>query len=699
MAGFEDQATALLRGMLGADAAFRPGQLDAIEALVRDRRRVLLVQRTGWGKSAVYFIATKLLRDEGSGPTLLVSPLLALMRNQVEMASRLGLRAETINSSNRDDWDRIETAIRAGDIDLLLISPERLNNEDFRRDLLPDVAGTTGLLVVDEAHCISDWGHDFRPDYRRLVRVLDLLPRGVPVLCTTATANDRVIEDITHQLGDDLLTIRGTLDRESLVLSVVDLPNRSERLAWLATVIPQLPGSGIVYCLTIPDTQRVAMWLRSQGIDARAYSGDTEPETRLDIEQALLDNRVKVVVATSALGMGFDKPDLAFVIHYQSPGSPIAYYQQVGRAGRAMETAHGVLMRGHEDADIQDFFIRTAFPPRAQAEAVVRLLQERAVPMTLGQILAHVNIRRSRLEAMLKVLEVEGALERDRGRWQRTLAPWSYDEERVERVTAVRRAEQDAMRGYAEGDDCLMWVLRRELDDPGAARCGRCANCTGQAWDVEPDPAVLDAARRYLRSPDIPIEPRSRWPAGLTERSGAIPAEVRLQPGRALSYDNDGGWGDLVRAGKFGTGSFPDELVRASRDLVADRWRPDPIPGWVTCVPSRAHPELVPDLAARLASALGIPFLPVVEKTGDNRPQKEMENSAQQLRNVMGRFRVSGSVPPDPVLLVDDILDSRWTLTVVGEALRAGRQRSRVPVRARGGGRDLMRSGVMVAAG
>jgi ATP-dependent DNA helicase RecQ len=670
MASVGDRASALLAAMLGPDAEFRPGQLEAIEAIVDDRRRVLLVQRTGWGKSAVYFIATRLLRDEGSGPTLLVSPLLALMRNQVDMASRLGLHAETINSSNRDEWSRIEEAIHGGHVDLLLISPERLNNEDFRRELLPRVAASTCLLVVDEAHCISDWGHDFRPDYRRLVRVLDLLPRGVPVLCTTATANDRVIDDTTHQLGDDLLTLRGTLDRESLVLEVVNLPDRSQRLAWLATVIAGLSGSGIVYCLTIPDTQRVAMWLRSQGIDARAYSGDTEPETRLDVEQALLDNQVKVVVATSALGMGFDKPDLGFVIHYQSPGSPIAYYQQVGRAGRAMETAHGVLMRGHEDADIQDFFIRTAFPTRPQAEAVVGLLQEQAGPMTLNQILAHVNVRRSRLEAMLKVLEVEGAVERDRGKWQRTLAPWAYDEERVERVTAVRRSEQDAMRRYAEGDACLMWFLRHELDDPGAARCGRCANCTGKRWDVPLDPAVVDAARRYLRSPDIPIEPRARWPAGVGERSGAIALDTRLQPGRALSYENDDGWGGLVRAGRYGTGSFADELVRASAELIAEQWRPDPFPEWLTCVPSRSHPDLVPSFAERLAAALRLPFLPVVGKVRDNRPQKEMENSAQQLRNVLRVFVVSGAVPAGPVLLVDDVVDSRWTLTVVGEALR-----------------------------
>ncbi|MDP9244409.1 MAG: recombinase RecQ [Chloroflexota bacterium] len=388
------------------------------------------------------------------------------------------------------------------------------------------------------------------------------------------------------------------------------------------------------------------------------------------MERALLDNQVKVVVATSALGMGFDKPDLGFVIHYQSPGSPIAYYQQVGRAGRALERADGILMRGHEDTDIQDYFIRTAFPPKSQAEAVVWLLQDQAIPLTMSQILAHVNIRRSRLEAMLKVLEVEGALERSGGRWQRTLAPWTYDEERVERVTAARRSEQDAMQRYADGDECLMWFLRHELDDPGAEPCGRCANCTGTRSDVQLEPSVVEAAKRYLRSPDLPIEPRSTWPPSLRERHGRIPEDHRLQPGRALSTYNDGGWGELVRRGKSGDGRFSDELVRVSAEMITARWRPEPFPGWVTCVPSLTHPELVPEFAVRLAAPLRLPFHAVIEKTRQNPPQKEMENSAQQFRNVLGVFRVAGAVPPEPVLLVDDILDSRWTLTVVGEALR-----------------------------
>ena len=665
-----DDAEALLTRLTGdPGAAFRSGQWEAIERLVERRGRVLVVERTGWGKSAVYFIATRLLRDRGAGPTVLVSPLLALMRNQIQMAERAGVRAATINSANREEWDGIEARVRGGEVDILLISPERLNNVRFRRDVLPDLVKTVGLLVVDEAHCISDWGHDFRPDYRRIARVLQLLPAGVPVLCTTATANDRVVGDIVDQLGSGLEVIRGSLDRESLELAVVDLPQPAERMAWLAEVIPRLPGSGIVYTLTVADSKRVAAWLRTRGIEAVPYSGESEHEDRLVFEDALLGNKVKVVVATSALGMGFDKPDLAFVIHYQSPGSPIAYYQQVGRAGRAIDHAVGVVLRGHEDVDIQDFFIRTAFPPKPQAEAVVELLAERAEPVTVAEIEREVNARRSRIEAMLKVLDAEGAVERAERGWRRTLQPWAYDEERGESVTALRRAEQAAMHDYGRTSECRMSFLRRQLDDPSDGPCGRCDNCTGRRWDIELDPPLVAAAVAHLRSAALEIEPRRQWPAGLAEPRGRIPVNEQLETGRALSAYGNGGWGAVVKRAKYGGGRVPDEVVSAAAALI-ERWAPDPPPTWVTAVPSTTTPELVGDFATRLADGLELEFVDVVGRVRPGVPQKEMENSAQQLTNVYGAFAVRPPVPAGPVLLVDDIFDSRWTLTVIGAALR-----------------------------
>ena len=662
----ERTALSLLRKLTDdAGAVFRPHQLEAIQALVRDRRRVLLVQRTGWGKSAVYFIATRLLRDEGAGPTMLVSPLLALMRNQIEAAERMGIRAATINSANRDEWDQVEEDVKSGRVDLLLISPERLANQKFRSEVLPAVGQHSGLLVVDEAHCISDWGHDFRPDYRRIVRVLDLLPRGVPVLCCTATANDRVVEDVMDQLGSGIAPLRGPLGREGLRLNVLRMPSQRERMAWLADVIPRLEGTGVVYCLTIRDTVQLAAWLQSRGIDAVAYSGNTNPDARLAIEGELLDNRRKVVVATSALGMGFDKPDLAFVIHYQSPGSPITYYQQVGRAGRKLDRSWGILLNGSEDRQIQDYFIAAAFPPPDLATRVAALLRDRAVPMSSTELLGEINVRPGQLSKLLKVLEVEGAVERVGGRWRRTLRPWAYDRDRVEAVTALRRVEQRQMQDYLSTDRCRMALLRSYLDDASSGPCGICDVCSGDRIQLDLDPEEIEQAERHVRAAEHPIEPRKRFPG-----SGNIKLDRRLEVGRALSAWGGGGWSDLVRRGKQVDGCFDDRLVAAAAQLIRQtRWSDGP-PEWVTFVPSLRSPDLVAHFARRLAASLGLACEDVVAKVRETRPQKSMQNSEQQYDNIRGAFTVRSQVHRGPMLLVDDIVDSRWTMTAIGWLLR-----------------------------
>ncbi len=678
---FETRATIALRELVGSpEATFRDGQLEAISALVRDRRRTLVVQRTGWGKSAVYFVATRLLRGEdggGAGPTVIVSPLLALMRNQIASGERGGVRSATINSDNRDSWDEIATQLENDEIDVLLVSPERFANPGFAADVLPKIAARVGLLVVDEVHCISDWGHDFRPDYRRIGRLLDLLPEGVPVLGTTATANDRVVADIEAQFGSGLVTIRGPLARPSLALDTRRIPGQPERLAWLATVIPKLAGTGIVYCLTVADTDRVAGWLRERGIDAAAYSGRTDSQLRRTLEDRLLANDLDVLVATSALGMGYDKPDLAFVIHYQSPGSPIAYYQQVGRAGRALEHAHGILLSGYEDRDIQDYFIRVAFPPQEQAEAVVKLLDRGVDPndgdhdgdrpwTKLADIEEHVNIRRVRITSMLKALEVEGVVERNGFSYRRTATAWAYPTERISAVTAQRRDEQRVMEEYLDSERCLMELLGRVLDDPTAVPCGRCSRCTGERIEVELDPGLVRAAQEYLRRDPLVIEPRRMRAAG-----GRIPKDVQIEAGRALSEWGDGGWGRLVKEQRA-AGAFSDELVFALADVVG-KWPFDRRPTWVTFVPSTRAPELVSSLAKRLAQRLDLPMNAVLRKTRDTTPQTEMENSTQQYENLAGAFEIDADVadvPDGPVLLVDDLADSRWTLAVTGARLR-----------------------------
>jgi len=667
--GVAERTQGLLTTLAGPGAVLRADQLAAILALVVDHRRTVVVKRTGWGKSAVYFLATRLLRDEGAGPTLLVSPLLSLMRDQIAKAEGIGIRAATINSTNLDQWQAIEAELLAGRIDLLLVSPERLNNPRFRAAVLPELAKRVGLLVIDEAHCISDWGHDFRPDYRRLVRVLDDLDMATPVLACTATANERVMADVAEQLGASPVLFRGSLDRESLVLSVLELPSQADRLAWLAEHVPQLPGSGIVYCLTVGDAERVAGWLKANGVDARAYSGRTDPDERLDLEDALRTNHIKVVAATSALGMGFDKPDLAFVIHFQSPDSPVTYYQQIGRAGRALDRAEVVLLCGVEDRSIWEWFASTAFPPREQVATVLGALEAAGGPMSTGLLEEVANLSRTRLELMLKVLDVEGAVRRVAKGWERTDTDWTYDADRHQRVAAARKGEQAAILGYATTHRCLMAYLRGQLDDPDSTPCSRCANCTGHRPSPRVSPALAAEAQRFLAGQDLVLHPRLQWPQGIPGLRGRIDERLRIQPGRALATLGGPGWGPVVRELLAADGPVPDDVVDAVVRVLG-RWAWSERPTWVSFVPSRQHPKLVEDLARRIAEVGRLQLHQVLERTRGGEPQLAMANSTHQCRNVHGAFTVNSPVPPGGVLLVDDTADSKWTLTVVGALLR-----------------------------
>jgi ATP-dependent DNA helicase RecQ len=667
------RALELLRAGAGrADSTFREGQEEAIRHIVEGRSRLLVVQKTGWGKSFIYFIATKLLREGGNGPALLISPLLALMRNQITAAERMSVRAATINADNLNEWSEIEAKLAGHEVDILLISPERLANERFRTQVLASIASQISLLVVDEAHCISDWGHDFRPHYRLLERIVRTLPSNLRLLATTATANNRVIEDLTAVLGPKLEISRGDLNRTSLTLQTIRLPSQAERLAWLAEQLATVEGHGIIYTLTVRDAHQVADWLKERGFHVEAYTGETG-NRRQKLEQALLDNRVKALVATTALGMGYDKPDLAFVIHYQMPGSVVAYYQQVGRAGRGLDSAYGVLLSGEEESEITEWFIRSAFPTRQEVAGVLKALEEEPNGLSVPELLGRVNLSKGRVEKTIALLSLESPapIAKVGSKWQLTAATlsdgiWA----RAERLTNLRRAEHRQMEEYVTLPfGSHMGFLISALDgDPGAVSAPALPPLsTGVNSDL------VREAVEFLRRTSLPIEPRKRWPDGGMPRydvRGSIPVALRAQPGKALCIWGDAGWGGLVREGKYHDGRFSDDLVQACVKMVRE-WAPDPAPTWVTCVPSLRHPDLVPDFAKRLAAALRLPFRAVLAKT-DNRPeQKTMANSTQQARNIDGSLGLNEEpVPHGPVLLVDDMVDSRWTLTVSAWLLR-----------------------------
>ena len=685
------EARELLRITLNDPTAeFRDGQWQAIDKLVNQQERLLMVQRTGWGKSAVYFIATRILRNRGYGPTLIVSPLLALMRNQIEAAGRLGIRAVSINSTNRDSWPELQRTIHNDGVDALLVSPERLANDEFVENVLLPVAGRIGLLVVDEAHCISDWGHDFRPDYRRLVNILRNMPENLPILGTTATANERVIEDVHAQLGDIGIQ-RGSLMRDTLALQNMRLPSQAARLAWLAEHVEALPGTGIIYTLTKRDAGQVADWLVEQGVTARAYFGDVTNDGfedsdayRQHLEDQLLRNQIKVLVATTALGMGYDKPDLGFVVHYQAPGSVVAYYQQVGRAGRAIKQAVGILMSGREDDDIHEYFRRSAFPSESHVEEILGVLEE-SDGLTMRDLEEKVNLRRRQIEHTLKFLSVDNPAPviRTGSLWQRTPISYRLDHERIHRLTGQREIEWQEMQNYLGEDGCLMKFLASALDDENPQACGKCSCCSGGPI-VDPvfshERAVSSA--RFLRQSEMPLECNRQVARDAFVQygfRGNLAPELRAETGRILSRWGDAGWGQLVAEDKH-QGQFRLELVEAVAEMLLDRWQPVPSPEWVTCVPSQTHPDLVPGFAQGLASALELPFLPVVNKTGHNEPQKVQQNRFYQCRNLDGAFGVDGPVPQGPVLLVDDVVDSGWTMTVVSALLRQAGSGSVWPV-------------------
>ncbi|MEX3025794.1 RecQ family ATP-dependent DNA helicase [Proteus sp. STS61-E] len=675
------QAQQLLQTALANPAAeFRDGQWEAIDALVNHRQKLLVVQRTGWGKSSVYFISTKIFRDRGMGPTIIVSPLLALMRNQIESAARLGIVAETMNSTNTDDWRSVTQRILNNQIDCLLISPERLANDNFIETVLQPIADRIALMVIDEAHCISDWGHDFRPDYRRIVNILRQLPANTPVLGTTATANNRVVEDIQTQLGD-IQIHRGPLIRESLALQTMVLPDQASRLAWLAQVIPTLPGTGIVYTLTVRDAEQVAKWLSANGIDARAYHGSVEAEGfensnayRQHLEELLLNNQLKVLVATTALGMGYDKPDLSFVIHYQAPGSIVAYYQQVGRAGRGIDHAVGVLMSGVEDQDIHGFFRDSAFPSEAHVNEILWVL-EQSDGLSIRSIEEQTNLRHGQIEKVLKLLSVENPAPviKDGSRWVRTPVRYQMDHARIAHLTGQRVQEWQEVQAYLEGAGCKMTFLRRALDDLDPTPCGKCSSCLGRPVINEPvDPALAHRAGTFLKHAEMVIAPKAQVAANAFLEygfRGNLPQQLRAREGRVLSRWGDAGWGRTVADNKH-AGRFSDELVEAMAEMILQRWQPNPAPQWVCCVPSRNHSELVPDFARRLAARLDLPFVDAVSKVKDNQPQKCQQNRFHQCRNLDGAFAVTQLYQGQPVLLVDDIVDSGWTLTVIAALLQ-----------------------------
>lgn len=684
-----------LTALTGHSGDFRPGQFEAVSALVEQRRRVLVVQKTGWGKSAVYFLAANLLRRRGRGVSLIVSPLIALMRDQIAAAERAGVRAEAVNSANAHEWDSVLAALQADELDVLLISPERLSNPTFRHEVLPGLLQRLGMLVIDEAHCISDWGHDFRPDYRRIGEIVADLSAEVPVLATTATANSRVVDDVAAQLSPEtadsvdsadhsgeqkVMILRGGLSRESLRLGVLRLDDSEQRIAWLTEHLGKLSGSGIIYTLTVSQAEDIAHHLNSHGHEVASYTGRTDPDERAQLERSLKENRIKALVATSALGMGFDKPDLGFVVHLGAPSSPVSYYQQIGRAGRAVQNADVLLLPGKEDVRIWEHFAQASMPAQQRADAVLHQLSTQQ-PLSSAKLEAAVDIRRSPLELLLKVLEVDGAVQRVRGGWLATGAPWHYDAERYANILQLRRDEQQAMLDYQRlgPGQCRMVFLATALDDNEASPCGRCDTCAEPWYPQHIDHSAVAEARTSLDRVGVTIAPRKQWPTGLDalriSLKGRLSSDETAQEGRALTRLSDLGWGPAVREALQGEdAAVPDQLLQAAVRVLA-QWDWEQRPDVVVSVPSARHPQLISSLAEGLSRIGRLPYAGALQWQSGGPSGDPEANSAFRLAGLLGRFAVpehmASRISGASVLLIDDEVVSRWTLTVTAGELRS----------------------------
>lgn len=666
-----NRAQDILKQAYGSEAQFRPGQLEAIESVVFGQNS-LVVEKTGWGKSLVYFIATKILRENGAGPTLIISPLLALMENQIESAKIVGITAVTVNSDNKELWDEIYENF--ANMDALIISPERLSNEKFM-DRLAEVQGVE-LVVIDEAHSISDWGHDFRPDYQRISKLISGLPGTVTVLGTTATANDRVIEDIKTQLGNDLKVVRGELIRENLAIQINPLQTREQRLAWLAQMLVEdeilSKGQGIIYCLTHSSCTAVADFLSERGVSILPYySGMGEDEKGNSIEKknlaSFVNGKTRILAATVKLGMGYDKADIRFVIHFQLPQNLIAYYQQIGRAGRDGKPAYAILLHGEEDEEIINYFIQTA---QASPNLLVEIVNMAQNGIKRGEIMKSLNVKDSKLDEALKYLMVNDYLYREKSVYRTSVSkPFDAIAEQIKQEDLLRTRinEHNDLLEYIDLSDCLMKHVAAELDAPdGQKTCGICSNCLGHyIVPVSAKQSVIAEATKYLGGRHGTIEPRKRWGSG-----GAIKAEQRMQSGWILCADYYSTAGQKVKEGKYTAGCFPLELVEASEKYLKDKIAQKCI-DCIIPIPSLRHPRLVADFAGCLAERFGVPCIEAVGKMCEVAEQKTLLNSAQQEENIRNSMEVINpkAVIGRTILLIDDMVDSRWTLTVVASQL------------------------------
>lgn len=651
-----------LRERFGFDS-FRPGQREAIEALLRERR-LLCIQPTGHGKSLLYQLSSTLL----PGITVVISPLLALMRDQVgQLVSRFGIAAASINSDQTEEENAdVIAAAGAGRLQILFVAPEKLDNlVDFRFLLSLPVS----LLVIDEAHCISTWGHDFRPSYRRILEAVTRLGEqrpGLHVLALTATADARTEADVAGLLsagGAPLVVHRQGMDRPNLALSLLPVRGLPAKLQALLAVMRGVEGCAVLYCSTREQTEIVAGYLSANDVPVVAYHAGLEPTHKRRLQAGFTSGAVPRLAATNALGMGIDKPDIRFIAHVDVPGSITAYYQEVGRAGRDGQPARGVLLFDPADQEVQRYFIRSAQPSVDDFLAVRRAIEDAAPAPGLMTIKSRTGLHPTRVTVVLAELVEQGFVEK-RLEKRRQCYVWTGrdgepDLERFARQLAVRNAELDAMLAYGRGEPpCLMQALRRALGDGEARACGRCDRCApGTVVRAEPSVEPLVSAEVWLDSRIIAL-------AG--SRSPKLASGVALLDGSLRGRL----FADFMRG--RAEGRMPPDRLLGLLERAVSLLREDHRFGCVVTIPSRtwARRQDVGELIARF---LGVEHVAaIVHDREAAARQGQLLNNDQRRDNVKGCFAVDLAVeiPVGAMLLVDDYVGSRATLEEAATVLR-----------------------------
>ena len=715
-----NEAEYKLKQIFGFDH-FYDEQWHAIERILRGER-ILMIERTGFGKSLCYqFPATVF-----SGVTVIFSPLIALMRDQVGSLCRKGIPAACINSEQpyEENQQAIQCAL-AGELKILYIAPERQENDEWieaTRDM------NLSMVVIDEAHTISTWGHDFRPSFRRIINLVQLLPAHLPVLATTATATKRVQNDIETQIGGRLTTIRGSLVRSNFLLQVIRVKSEDEKMIWLAENVNNLPGTGLIYTGTRISTDIYANWLRFVGVECIDYNAGLDGETRKSIEKGLMENKWKCVVSTNALGMGIDKPDIRFVIHTQIPASPVHYYQEIGRAGRDGKPTRIILFYNEstknesnvaEDLTLPISFIESARPTPRKYNKVIELLKEE--PLSERELLKKANLKMTQIRVIKADLIDQGIIKEvlygKTKKYEYQYNAPKLDTSLFEELREAKLRDLRAMEGYINTDIPRMKYLCTFLDSDEMIEYNNCDNtdlpkievkdsevlrekleefrdnyfptlnlasytirkggirvCYTSPNSINIENTVKDASGEVVNRPIVEHKGRINWSIYTGDEQTAIKEHLgkasKLVDGYAASYYGVSNVGEALHRCKYENGGdFPDFLLRKTLSVFYKKFRNVQF-DVVIYVPPTNSGDLVKNFATKFARVIGVPVSHELKKTRNTQEQKIFQNTYGKQDNIAGAFEITEHIVRDKtILLLDDIYDSGSTLKEIGKLL------------------------------